>query len=164
MLVYHRDGSCSDKCTCCHIEREVSEPTFRLTQSQYTDTRQTSPNTDTITPLSQLPVPPPLSQLPVPLHPFPDYLPPYQTPSSPPPNTSSSPLNLAVPPYPNTSKKTNLLSPNSESHSDRQTRHITLTSCNRRLGRSPERSTVKSLISKPYLSSSPEATQLKRLL
>ena len=29
---------CSDKFTCCHTEIEVADPTFSLTQSQYTDT------------------------------------------------------------------------------------------------------------------------------
>ena len=34
---------------CCHTEIEVADPTFHLTQSQYTDTRLTSPSTDPIT-------------------------------------------------------------------------------------------------------------------
>ena len=34
---------CTDKFTCCHTEIEVADPTFYLTQSQYTDTRPTSP-------------------------------------------------------------------------------------------------------------------------
>ena len=38
---------CSDSCTCCHTEKEVADPTFYLTQSQYTDT---GPTTDPITP------------------------------------------------------------------------------------------------------------------
>ena len=40
----------SDNCTCCHTEMEVADPTFYLTQSQYTDTGPTSPSTDPITP------------------------------------------------------------------------------------------------------------------
>ena len=41
---------CSDKLTYCHTETEVADPTFHLTQSQYTDTRPTSPSADPITP------------------------------------------------------------------------------------------------------------------
>ena len=41
---------CSDNFTCCHIEIEVADQTFHLTQSQYTDTGPTSPRTDPITP------------------------------------------------------------------------------------------------------------------
>ena len=41
---------CSGNCTCCHTEVEAVEQTFYLTQSQYTDTGPTSPNTDPITP------------------------------------------------------------------------------------------------------------------
>ena len=41
---------CSDSFTCCHTEIEVADPTFRLTQSQYTDSGPTSPSTDPITP------------------------------------------------------------------------------------------------------------------
>ena len=41
---------CSDDFTCCHTETEVADPTFHLTQSQYTDTEPTSPSTDPITP------------------------------------------------------------------------------------------------------------------
>ena len=41
---------CSDNFTCCHTETEVADPTFYLTQSQYTDTRPTSPSADPITP------------------------------------------------------------------------------------------------------------------
>ena len=37
---------CSDNCTCCHTEIEVAGQTFHLTQSQYTDTRPTSPSAD----------------------------------------------------------------------------------------------------------------------
>ena len=41
---------CSDNLTCCHTEIEAADPTFRLTQSQYTDTRPTSPSADPVTP------------------------------------------------------------------------------------------------------------------
>ena len=41
---------CSDNYTCCHTEIEVADQTFYLTQSQYTDTRLTSPSADPITP------------------------------------------------------------------------------------------------------------------
>ena len=41
---------CSDSFTCCHTEIEVADQTFYLTQSQYTDTRPTSPSADPITP------------------------------------------------------------------------------------------------------------------
>ena len=41
---------CVDNFTCCHTEIEVADPTFHLTQSQYTDTGPTSPSTDPITP------------------------------------------------------------------------------------------------------------------
>ena len=41
---------CSDKFTCCHTEIEVADPTFYLTQSQYTDTGPTSPSADPRTP------------------------------------------------------------------------------------------------------------------
>ena len=41
---------CSDNFMCCHTEIEVADQTFHLTQSQYTDTRPTSPSTDPITP------------------------------------------------------------------------------------------------------------------
>ena len=51
MRVYLRDGSiCSDNFTCCHTETEVADPTFHLTQSQYTDTGPTSPSADPTTP------------------------------------------------------------------------------------------------------------------
>ena len=40
---------CSDNCTCCHTEIEVADPTFYLTQSQYTDTGPTNPSADPIT-------------------------------------------------------------------------------------------------------------------
>ena len=36
--------------TCCHAEIEVADPTFHLTQSQYTHTGQTSPRADPIPP------------------------------------------------------------------------------------------------------------------
>ena len=36
--------------TCCYTDIEVTDPTFHLTQSQYTDTGPTSPRTDPITP------------------------------------------------------------------------------------------------------------------
>ena len=41
---------CSDNFTCCHTQIKVSDPTFHLTQSQYTDTGPTSPGTDPIKP------------------------------------------------------------------------------------------------------------------
>ena len=41
---------CSDNFTRCHTEIEVAGQTFHLTQSQYTDTRPTSPSTDPVTP------------------------------------------------------------------------------------------------------------------
>ena len=41
---------CIDNFTCCHTEIEAADPTFHLTQSQYTDTGPTSPSTDPITP------------------------------------------------------------------------------------------------------------------
>ena len=41
---------CSDNFTCCHIEIEAADQTFYLTQSQYTDTRPTSPSADPIVP------------------------------------------------------------------------------------------------------------------
>ena len=41
---------CSDNFMCCHTEIEAEDPTFYLTQSQYTDTRPTSPSADPITP------------------------------------------------------------------------------------------------------------------
>ena len=40
----------SENFTCCHTEIEVADPTFYLTQSQYTDTGPTSPSADPITP------------------------------------------------------------------------------------------------------------------
>ena len=41
---------CSDNFTSCHTEIQVADPTFYLTQSQYTDTGLTSPSADPITP------------------------------------------------------------------------------------------------------------------
>ena len=41
---------CTDNFTCCHTEIEVADPTFYLTQSQYTDTGPTSPSADPKTP------------------------------------------------------------------------------------------------------------------
>ena len=41
---------CTDNFTCCHTEIEVADPTFYLTQSQYTDTQSTSPSADPIMP------------------------------------------------------------------------------------------------------------------
>ena len=40
---------CSDNFTCCHTEIEAADPTFHLTQSQYTDTGSTNPSTHPIT-------------------------------------------------------------------------------------------------------------------
>ena len=37
-----------DNFTCCHTEIEAADPTFYLTQSQYTDTGPTNPNADPI--------------------------------------------------------------------------------------------------------------------
>ena len=48
MLVYLRDGSA--QFTCCHTEIKVADPTFYITQSQYTDTGPTSPSADPIMP------------------------------------------------------------------------------------------------------------------
>ena len=41
---------CSDNFTCCYTEIEAADPTFHLTQSQYTDSEPTSPSADPITP------------------------------------------------------------------------------------------------------------------
>ena len=41
---------CTDNFTCCHTEIEVADPTFYLTQSQYTDTGPTSPSAGPIMP------------------------------------------------------------------------------------------------------------------
>ena len=38
--------SCTHNFTCCHTDIDVADPTFYLTQSQYTDTRPTSPSAD----------------------------------------------------------------------------------------------------------------------
>ena len=46
---YLRGGS-AENITCCHTELEISDQTFHLTQSLYTDSRPTSPNTDLLTP------------------------------------------------------------------------------------------------------------------
>ena len=48
MLVYLRDGICSDSFTCCHTEIEVADQTFYLTQSQYADTGPTSLSADPV--------------------------------------------------------------------------------------------------------------------
>ena len=54
MSQQHADVSkgqlCSHSCTCCNSEIDVADPTFYLTQSQYTDTRPTSPSTDPMMP------------------------------------------------------------------------------------------------------------------
>ena len=44
---------CSNNFACCHTEIEVADQTLHLTQLQYTDTGQTSPSTDPITPGAQ---------------------------------------------------------------------------------------------------------------
>ena len=49
-LLLSQGRTCLDNCTCYHTETEVADPTFYLTQSQYTDTGPTSPSTDPITP------------------------------------------------------------------------------------------------------------------
>ena len=41
---------CSDKFMCCHTQIEVADQIFYLTQSQYTDTRLTSPSADPVSP------------------------------------------------------------------------------------------------------------------
>ena len=41
---------CSDNFTSCHTEIQVADPTFYLTQSQYTDIGPTSPSAEPITP------------------------------------------------------------------------------------------------------------------
>ena len=48
MQVYLRDGSAQKILRACHTEVEVADQTFRLTQSQYTDTGPTSPSADPI--------------------------------------------------------------------------------------------------------------------
>ena len=50
MRVYLRDGSAQTILCAATLEIEVADPTFYLTQSQYTDTGPTSPSTDPITP------------------------------------------------------------------------------------------------------------------
>ena len=45
-----RGWICSDSFTCCHTEIEAADPTYYLTQSQYTDTGSTSPSADPIMP------------------------------------------------------------------------------------------------------------------
>ena len=49
MLMYLRNGSAQTIARAA-IEIEVADPTFHLTQSQYTDTGPTSPCSDPITP------------------------------------------------------------------------------------------------------------------
>ena len=46
----YQGRTCTDNFTCCHTEIEAADPTFHLTQSQYTDTGPTSPSADPITP------------------------------------------------------------------------------------------------------------------
>ena len=41
---------CSDRFTCCYTEIEAADPTFHLTQSQYTDSGPTSLSADPVTP------------------------------------------------------------------------------------------------------------------
>ena len=41
---------CEDNCTCCHIETEVADPTWFLTQPHYADAELTSSSTYHITP------------------------------------------------------------------------------------------------------------------
>ena len=41
---------CTDNSTCCHIEIEVTNQTYYLTHSQYTETGPTSPSADPIMP------------------------------------------------------------------------------------------------------------------
>ena len=50
MLEYLMDGSARTILRAGHSEIEVADPTFYLTQSQYTDTGLTSPSADPITP------------------------------------------------------------------------------------------------------------------
>ena len=55
-LTYQQQASvsqgriCSDNFTCCNTEIEVADQAFYLAQSQYTDTRPTSPSADPLTP------------------------------------------------------------------------------------------------------------------
>ena len=44
------ERSCSDHCTFCHTDIEVTDQTFYLTQSQFTDTGPTGPSDDRVTP------------------------------------------------------------------------------------------------------------------
>ena len=108
-------------------------------------------------PLSLLKLSPSLNPPPLPSYPLLCYLsPPLPPPVPLTPPTAQLPVPLASPSpthHTLTPLNINLLSPYPESHNDRQTKHITLTSWNRGLGRSPQRSTVKSLISKQYQSS-----------
>ena len=46
---------CSENFTCCHTEIGAADPTFYLTQSQYTDTGPTSPIAEPITPRERWP-------------------------------------------------------------------------------------------------------------
>ena len=48
--MYLRDGSAQTILRAATLEIEVADPTFYLTQSQYTDTGPTSPSADSITP------------------------------------------------------------------------------------------------------------------
>ena len=41
---------CTDNLTCCHTEIEVADQTIYLTQSQFPDTKPTSPSADPILP------------------------------------------------------------------------------------------------------------------
>ena len=41
---------CSHICTCCLTEKEIADPSFHLTHSQYTDTGPINPITDSTTP------------------------------------------------------------------------------------------------------------------
>ena len=50
MLVYVRDGSAQTSLRAATLKLEVADPTFYLTQSQYTDTGTTSPSADHIMP------------------------------------------------------------------------------------------------------------------
>ena len=49
MQMYLRGGS-ADILTCCHTEIEVVDPTFYLTQPQYTDMGPTSHSADPVMP------------------------------------------------------------------------------------------------------------------
>ena len=50
MLVYLRDGFAQTIFTCGHTEIEVADPTFYLTQLQYTDTGLSIPSADPMMP------------------------------------------------------------------------------------------------------------------